>query len=93
MSVEFPSNVTETIEIGSQRGLPFDDDATSFDEELNRLLRLGWKIINTYVEGKGPESTREECVCLLGWPFDSVPKYPKSYRYQLADSPGGRDFV
>jgi hypothetical protein len=79
MQTIWPSNVTQTVEIGSQRGPAYDAQVTSFSDLINAFLRLGWRIINTYVEDKGPESTREECVCLLGWTGDGAPQFPAGY--------------
>lgn len=73
------SNVNHTYEIGSQRGAQYNEDCRSFDQVVNAFLNLGWRIINTYVEGKEPGSTREECVCLLGWSGGSAPIYPDNY--------------
>lgn len=69
------STVTHTYVLGSQRG-----GEAPFDDQINAFLRLGWRIINTYVEDKGPESTREECVCLMGWTGGSVPEFPDDAR-------------
>jgi len=79
MADKWPSNVTHTCEIGSQRGPPYHDDIRSFDDVVNAFLDLGWRIVNSYVEGKGPESSREECVCLMGWTAEGRPQYPKGY--------------
>jgi hypothetical protein len=72
---KWPANVTETIEIGSQRGARYD----SFSDLINAFLKEGWQILSTYVEGKGPESTCEECICLLGWSDAYRPRYPSGY--------------
>jgi len=72
----FLAGITQVREIGSQRG----ETAGSFDYEMNEYLKLGWVILQTYIEGKGPESDREECVCLLGWPNKSEPAYPEFLR-------------
>ncbi len=79
MPEAWPSNVTRTCEIGSQRGPAYNDAIRSFDDAINAFLNLGWRIINTYVEGKNQESTREECVCLMGWAGNGNPQYPKGY--------------
>ena len=68
----FPADVTCTVEVGSQRG----DPDRSLEDDVNSHLLLGWRIINTYVEGKGPDSTREELVVLLGWSALNAPIYP-----------------
>lgn len=70
----WPANVTHTHELGSQRGAV----RGSFDDEINAFLQLGWRIINSYVEGKGPDSTREECVCLMGWTGPGDPQFPNA---------------
>jgi hypothetical protein len=77
MADVWPATVTYTCELGSQRGTPYDDEINSFSDQINAYLRLGWRVLNTYVENKGPESTHEECVCLLGWTQDGEPKYPR----------------
>jgi hypothetical protein len=79
MADKWPSNVTHTYEIGSQRGPGYNAQIGSFDGAVNAFLKLGWRIINTYVEGKGQESSREECVCLMGWAGEGRPQYPKGY--------------
>lgn len=79
MAESWPSNVTHTYELGSQRGPAFDDKIRSFDDVINAFLQLGWRIINSYVEDKGPDSTREECVCLMGWAGTGEPRYPAGY--------------
>ncbi len=79
MSEIWPSNVTHSYEIGSHRGTAFDDNYKSFSDVVNAFLYLGWRIINSYVEDKGPESTREECVCLMGWIGDAEPRFPPGY--------------
>jgi hypothetical protein len=73
------SDVTCTYEIGSQRGPAYSRKLRSFVDVVNAFLNLGWRIVNTYVEGKGPESTREECLCLMGWVGEGRPRYPKGY--------------
>jgi len=75
----WPSNVTRTCEIGSQRGPPYDDNYNSFSDVVNAFLKLGWRIINSYVEGRGKDSTKEECVCLMGWTGSSEPRFPPGY--------------
>lgn len=79
MNDKWPANITATIEIGSQRGTAHGDEYTSFSDVINAFLTLGWRILNTYIEDKGPESTREECVCLLGWSNAGLPKFPGGY--------------
>jgi hypothetical protein len=79
MADTWPCNVTHTYEIGSQRGPACDDNYKSFSDVVNAFLRLGWRIINSYVEDKGPESSREECVCLMGWTGDAEPRFPPGY--------------
>ena len=79
MAETWPGNVTQTCEIGSQRGPAFDDNYKSFSDVVNAFLQLGWHIINSYVEDKGPDSTREECVCLMGWVGDGKPRFPHGY--------------
>jgi hypothetical protein len=80
MTDKWPSNVTHTCEIGSQRGPGYDDKLRSFGDVVNAFLELGWRIISSYVEDKGPESSREECVCLMGWTGEGTPEYPRRYR-------------
>ncbi len=80
MDAKWPSNVICTCEIGSQRGPGYDDNLRSYDDVVNAFLKLGWRIVKTYVEGKGQESNREECVCLMGWAVEGQPRYPKGYR-------------
>ena len=75
----WPSNVTHTHELGSQRGPAYDDNYTSFSDVINAFLRLGLRIINSYVEDKGTESAREECVCLMGWAQEGEPQFPAGY--------------
>jgi hypothetical protein len=79
VTTPWPGNVTATIEIGSQHGPPYDDKYGSYSDVINAFLALGWRIVNSYVEDKGPDSSREECMCLLGWPETSTPKYPTGY--------------
>ena len=73
----WPSNVTRTCEIGTQRGQGYSGKISSFGDHVNAYLDLGWRILNTYVEGKSDPS-REECVCLMGWAELGPPQYPKS---------------
>jgi hypothetical protein len=79
MADVWPSNVKHTFEIGSQRGPEYDDNYKSFSDVVNAFLGLGWRIINTYVEGKGPDTTREECLCLMGWSGGGKPRFPPGY--------------
>jgi hypothetical protein len=80
VNTSWPGNITATIEIGSQRGPAYSEEYHSFSDHINSFLTLGWRILTTYVEDKGPESSREECVCLLGWPETSEPRYPEGYK-------------
>jgi hypothetical protein len=79
MAVTWPGSVTKTIEIGSQRGPSYQGDVHNFGDEINAFLKLGWRILNTYVEDRGKESNRDECICLLGWGEESTPRYPARY--------------
>lgn len=79
MQATWPATVTKTIELGSQHGPPYDGNIRSYSDVVNLFLNLGWRILNTYVEDKGPDSSREECMTLMGWAHDAAPKYPDGY--------------
>ena len=55
MSDIWPSNVTVTCEIGSQRGPAFEPPLSSYSDVINAFLQLGWQILNTYVEDQQPD--------------------------------------
>lgn len=79
MTDPWPSNVSVTCEIGSQRGPAYEAPLNSHADVVNAFLTLGWRIINAYIEDKGPDSTREESVVLLGWSSDDPAQYPPGY--------------
>ena len=80
MADKWPTNITCTCEIGSQRGAPYSEEVRSFGDQVNAFLEHGWRIIASYVEGK-TDPQREECVCLMGWANAGPPQYPKDYRH------------
>lgn len=62
----WPASIGLTKLLSSQ-GDPQDLESTeSFDEVINSHLKMGWRIVASYVEHKGAESTCEECFVLLG---------------------------
>jgi len=73
---DWPGNVTQVCEIGSQSGPVGGPNA--FQNELNAYLACGWRILNTYIEDKS-DKHREECKVLLGWTGDEEPRYPVGY--------------
>lgn len=79
MQYTWPSTITKTIEIGSQHGPAYDDNFKSYSEVTNAFLDLGWRIISVYVERSDSDSTRQECVTMMGWELDDSPKYPAGY--------------
>jgi hypothetical protein len=79
MADMWPANVVRTYELGSQRGPGYSGECSSFDATINAFLKLGWRILNTYIEDKD-DSHRQECVVLLGWASSDKPRLPGPYQ-------------
>ena len=79
MEQTWPATITKTIELGSQRGPSYEGSLRSYSDVINPFLNLGWRIVKIYVEDKDSESSREECLTLMGWAHPGNPKYPSGY--------------
>ena len=77
MPDDWPSNITKVCEIGSQRGPAFAP-GDSFDTIVNAFIERGWRVLQSYIEGRG-QGVCDECVCLMGWPNAGEPEYPPGY--------------